>query len=58
MVSPVDERNVVGSTVHAKSIHVMSEAECQRLYGSQKKVKMLEVVVVNVDQNISKQGRK
>ena len=58
MVPPVDQRKVVGSTVHAKSIHVMAEAECNRLYGSQKKVKMVEGVVINVDLKITKQRRK
>ena len=58
MVSPVDQRKVVGSTVHAKLIHVMAESECQRLYGSQNKVNMVEgVIVVNVDQQITKQRR-
>ena len=33
----------------------MAEAECNRLYGSQKKVKMVEGVVVNVDLQITKQ---
>ena len=35
MVPPVDQRRVLGSTVHAKFIHVMAEAERNRLYGSQ-----------------------
>ena len=30
----VDIRKVVGSTVHAKAIHVMAEAECNRINGS------------------------
>ena len=58
MVPPVDQRKVVGSTVHAKAIHVMAEAEYNILYGSQKKVKMVEGVVDNVDQKITKQRRK
>ena len=49
MVPPVDLRKVVGSTVHAKVIFIMDEAEFNRLLGSQKKVKMVEGVVVNVD---------
>ena len=57
MVNPVYQRKVVGSTVHAKAIHVISEAECNILYGSQKKAKMAEGVVVNVDQQINKQRR-
>ena len=48
MVHPIDRRNVVGSTVHYKSINVMAEAEYNRIYGSQKKVKMVEGVVNNV----------
>ena len=34
MVPPVDQRKVIGSTVHAKDISVMAEAECNRIYGS------------------------
>ena len=55
MFLPVDQRNVVGSAVHTKSIPAMAEAECNRRYGSQKKVKMVERVVVNVDLQIIKQ---
>ena len=58
MVPPVDLRKVVGSTFHAKAIHVRYEAECNRIYGSQKKVKMFEGVVINVDLKITKQMRK
>ena len=58
MVTPVDQRKVVGSTVYAKAINVMSEFECNRLYGSQNKVNRVEGVVVNVDQQITKQKRK
>ena len=58
MVPPVDIRKVVGSTVHAKSIHVMAKAECNRLYGSHNKVKMVEGVVINVNLQITKQRRK
>ena len=58
MVPPVDQRKVVGSTVHAEAIHIMAEAEYNRLYGSQKKVEMVEGVVVNFDQQITKQRRK
>ena len=58
MVYPVDQSRAVGSTVHAKAIHVMAEAERRRLYGSQKKVKMVEEVVVNVDLKITKERRK
>ena len=58
IVLPVDQRNLVGSTVHGKSIHVIDKAEFNRLYGSQKKVKRFEGVVVNVDQTITNQSRK
>ena len=58
MVPPVDQRKVVGYTVHAKAICVMDETECNILYGAQKKVKMVEGVVVNVDQQITNQRRK
>ena len=36
----------------------MAEAECNRIYGSQKKVEMVEEVVVDVDQEITKQSWK
>ena len=52
MVPPVDIRKVVGSTVYAKAINVMAEAERNRLSGSQKKVKMVEGVVINIDLQI------
>ena len=50
MVPPVDQSKIVGSIVHAKSIYVMAEDEFNRLHGSQKKVKMVEGVVIHVDQ--------
>ena len=56
MVTPVDLRKVVGSTVYAKSIHVMTEDECNIIYGSQKKVNMVEGVVINVDLQITKKS--
>ena len=55
MVPTVDQRKVVGSTIHAKFIHLMAEAEYNRLYVSQKKVKRVEGVVVNFYQKITKQ---
>ena len=58
MVPPVYQRKVVGYTVHAKDIHVMAETESNIIYGSQKKVKRVEEVVVNVDQQITMQRRK
>ena len=54
MVPPVDLSKVVGSIVHSKFMHVMAESECNILYGSQKKVNMVEGVVINVDQKITK----
>ena len=53
MVPTADQRNMVGSTVHAKAIYIMAESECQRLYGSQEKVKIVDGFVVNFDQNIT-----
>ena len=58
IVYHVDLRKVVGSTVHAKAIHIMSEYECNRLYGSKKKVNMVKGVVINVDLQITKQPKK
>ena len=58
MVTPVDLRKVVGYTVHDKAIHDMDEAEFNILYDSQKKVKIVEGVVVNVDLKITKLRRK
>ena len=58
MVTNVDLSKVVGSKVHDRSIRVMDKAECKRLYGSQKKVKMVKGVVVNVDLQITKKRRK
>ena len=57
MVFTFGQRKLVGYTVHAKSMHVMSEDECSRLYGSQKNVQMVEGVVVNVDQKNTNQRR-
>ena len=58
MILPVDLRKLVGSTVNAKAIHIMAEARCNRLYGLQKKVNMVEGVVNNVETKITKQRRK
>ena len=58
MVPTVDLKKVVGSTFHAKAIRVMAEAERNILYGSQKKVKMVEGVVINVDVQITKKRQK
>ena len=57
MVPPVDQMKVVGSTVHSKSINILAEDECNRIYGSHKKLNMVEEFVVNVDQQITKQRR-
>ena len=57
MVPDVDQSKVVGSTVHAKAIHIMAEAECNIIYGSKKNLKMLEGVVINVYLQITKQRR-
>ena len=58
MVTPVDLSKVVGSTVYAKAIHVMTEDECNIIYGSHNKVNMFEGVVINVDLQITKKRRK
>ena len=42
MLTHVDVRKVVGSTVHAKAIHVMAGSKYNRLYDSQNKVRMVE----------------
>ena len=57
MIGPLDQLSE-RSTVHTESIHVMAEAECNILYGSQKKVKMVEEGVLNVYQQIIKQSCK
>ena len=50
---PPDPRLVIGNIVLAKALHVMSEAECSRRYGAQKKVKMMEgtIAVVTTTRN-------
>ena len=58
MVPTVGLRKVVGSTVHSKDIHVMAKSICNKIYGSHKKVKMVEGVVINVDRQITKKSRK
>ena len=40
-----DLRKVVGSKIDAPAIHVIAEQECQRRFGSQKKVKRLKGIV-------------
>jgi hypothetical protein len=44
----VDPRRVIGSIVTAKACHVMSMAECARLYGPNKSTKLLEGAIVEV----------
>jgi hypothetical protein len=41
-----DSRRVVGSTVHAKALHVTNKAECSRRYGAGKTTKLLLGTVV------------
>ena len=53
IVYPVDKSRVLGSTVHAKAIHVMAEVERQRLYGSQKKANIVEGAFVKVYRKIT-----
>jgi len=43
-----DPRLVIGAKVSAKAMHVTSEAECGRRYGANKKTKMLEGFVLEV----------
>ena len=54
MVLPVDKRELVGSTVHAKAIHVMANAKCNRINFSHKKVNIDEDVIDKFDQQITK----
>ena len=42
----IDLRKVVGSTIEAPAHHVIAEQECQRRFGSQKKVKRLTGIVL------------
>ena len=58
MVPPIDQSKVIGSTVHSKAIHVTADVKFNMLYGSQKKVDMVEGVVINVYQKIMKKSRK
>ncbi len=44
-VASRDSIRTIGAQVHAKAIHVTSEAECARRYGSRKKTKLVSGVV-------------
>jgi hypothetical protein len=46
---PVDQRKIVGTTVHALAVHVTALSECTRRYGSYNKKKWLNGVVIRVD---------
>lgn len=56
-MTPPDARRVVGSSVHAKALHVTNKAECARRYGSKMNSKMLLGTVVGVTQSVTKRGR-
>jgi hypothetical protein len=51
-----DPRRVVGARVHAKDLHVTSEAECRRRYGILKGTKLVSGTVVDVE--TSKTGQR
>jgi hypothetical protein len=55
-MSSVDTRRVIGSSVHAKAVHVTNKAECSRRYGSRMKLKMLPGTVVEVHNSVTKQN--
>ena len=57
MTSKIDPRRSVGTIVHAKAIHVFAEAECGRLYGKNKKKKLIEGTVIEVKNVLTKNGR-
>jgi hypothetical protein len=56
MGSRSDPRRVVGARVHAKDLHVTSEAECRRRYGILKGTKLVSGTVVDVE--TSKTGQR
>ena len=58
MVTLVDLRKGVGSTVHSKYIHIMDKSKCNRVYYSKKKMIMVADFFINVDLQITKQRRK
>ena len=51
-----DVRKVVGSTIQVPAVHVIAEQECQSRFGSQKKVKMLKVIVIR-SYSVKKRGQ-
>jgi hypothetical protein len=54
---PVDQRKIVGTTVHALAVHVTALSECTRRYGSNNKKKWLDGVVIRVDMKKTIRGR-
>jgi hypothetical protein len=52
-----DNRQIVGSIVHAKAIHVTNEAECGRRYGRNKSTKLVQGHVSKVHNGLSRTGR-
>jgi hypothetical protein len=54
---PVDQRKIVGTTVHALAVHVTALSECTRRYGSHNKKKWLNGVVIRVDTKQTITGR-
>jgi hypothetical protein len=50
-------RQIVGSVVHAKAIHVTNEAECGRRYGQNKSTKLVQGHVAEVHNGLSWTGR-
>ena len=54
---PVDQRKIVGATVHALAVHVTALSECTRRYGSNNKKKLLDGVVIRVDTKRTQTGR-
>jgi hypothetical protein len=51
-----DNRQIVGSIVHAKTIHVTNEAECGRRYGRNKLMKLVKGHVSEVHNGLSRTG--
>jgi hypothetical protein len=54
---PVDQRKIVGTTVHTLAVHVTALSECTRSYGSNNKKKWLGQVVIRVDTKKTITGR-
>jgi hypothetical protein len=51
----LDSRQIIGSKVHAKALHVTNNAECSRQYGAGKKTKLLSGTVVEAKE-VQKEG--